>query len=105
MEKQETLEKEYRTKRRVYEEQEEDLFIQRDKAISIIDEVQDRSHYYLKDIVPEHDILMRGFRQTEKLREDLIDSTKEELKRLSRKIERLDENYYRKLRKLNESEK
>src|SRR5699024_4377282 len=58
-----------------------------------------------RSIVPEHDILMRGFRQTEKLREDLIDSTKEELKRLSRKIERLDENYYRKLRKLNESEK
>src|SRR5699024_3128254 len=105
LDKLEILEKEYRSKRRVYEEQEEELLKQRDKATSIIDEVQDRSHYYLKDLVPEHDILMRGFRQTEKMREDLIDSTKEELKKLSRKIERLDENYYSKLRKLNENEK
>jgi len=47
---QESLETEYRLKKKEYEKEGEELIIQRDKAISVVEEVQERSHYYLKKL-------------------------------------------------------
>ncbi len=93
----------YRLKRKEYEEQMEELYQQRDKAISIIEEVQERSYYYLKDYAPHIGNYKQGYQQTEHLKEDVQESTKVELKKLSRKMEDLEENYYRKLREVNEN--
>lgn len=101
MDSQETLEIEYRLKRKEYEEKEEDLYRQRDKAISVIEEVQERSHYYLNKISQDNEIHKQGFKQTEHLKDDIFDLTSENLKELSRKIEDLEEEYYHNLRKLN----
>lgn len=105
MHKIKALETEYRSKKRAYEEQEEELSQQRNKAIAIIEEVEDRSHYYLKDAVPDNTMLMQGYRQTEQMKEDVLELTKEKQKELSRKIEKLDENYYRTFRKLKANKK
>ncbi|WP_191126371.1 hypothetical protein [Cerasibacillus terrae] len=53
MDKQEKIEEEYRLKRWNYEEHEDELINQRDRAVSIIEEVQDRSNYYLKNVIPD----------------------------------------------------
>lgn len=102
MDKQEALENEYRSQRKVYEEQEDELLKQRDKAVSVIDEVQARSHYYLKDIVPDTDMLLPGVRKIERMKEEIVESTRMSLKELSRKREKVDENYYSELQKLTE---
>src|SRR5699024_12195791 len=90
---------EYRLKKRAYEEEEDELYKYRDKAVSSIEEVQERSHYYLKNYVSESEGLRQGFQQTEHLIEDVWESTKEELKKISKKVEDLDEDYYRRDRK------
>lgn len=105
MDKIEKLKNEYQANRKNYEKQEDELLHQRDKAIAIIEEVETRSHHYVKDVVPNNDMLMQGYRQTEHMKNDVLELTKEKLKELARKIEKLDENYYRALRKLNANKK
>jgi len=104
LDKQAALEDEYRLKRKGYEEKEDELINQRDKAVSIIEKVQNRSHYYLKNDISDKDILMKGHRQAERMKENVFEfeSTNESLEKLARNIEKLDEVYYRKLRELNE---
>jgi len=105
LDKQEELHVEYRLKKKAYEEEEEELYKYREKAISTIEEVQERSHYYLKKYTLDNEGLRKGFQQTEHLIEDVWESTSEELLKLSKKVEDLEEDYYRKLKRLNESQK
>lgn len=101
MNNQEALEMEYRLKRKEYEEHEEGLYDQRDRAISVIEEVQERSHYYLKKLEQDNETYKRGYQQTEHLKDEIFDLTKEDLQKLSKKMEDLEEDYYHNLRKLN----
>jgi len=102
---QEVLEKEYRYKRSSYEEQEVELMKQRDKALSIIEEVRERSLYYLKDVIFDKDLLLKGHRHAEQMKENIIELTNENRNEITRKIEKLDIEYYSKLRSLDEYEK
>lgn len=102
MDKLEELEVEYRLKRKMYEEQEEDLFNQRNQAVAVIDEVQERSNYYLKKSITDNDLLTQGFRETEQMKEEILELTKTKQREISREIEELDGAYYRKRRLLNE---
>lgn len=104
MEKSENVEKEYRLKRRNYEEQEEDLICQRNKGIATLEEVQDRSRYYLKDFVPESDMLTHGLHQIEQMKEEVLEKARVDRQKLARKLEELDENYYSQMKKLFEKE-
>ena len=100
MEKLENVEKEYRLKRRNYEEQENDLIRQRNKGIATLEEVQDRSRYYLKDFVTDSDMLTRGLHQIEQMKEEVLEIARVDRQNLVRKIEKLDENYYSQVKKL-----
>lgn len=102
MDKLEELEVEYRLKRKMYEEQEEDLFNQRNQAVAVIDEVQERSNYYLKKSITDNDLLTQGFRETEQMKEEILELTKTKQREISREIEELDGDYYRKRRLLDE---
>jgi hypothetical protein len=104
MEKLENVEKEYRLKRRIYEEQENDLIHQRNKCIATLEEFQDRSRYYLKDFVPESDMLTRGLHQIEQMKEEVLEIVRVDRQKLVRKIDKLDENYYSQVKKLIEKE-
>lgn len=103
MDNKESLKKAHQLKRKNLEEQEEALLQQRDKALSIIEEVDERSHHYLKNIIPDNTMLIQGYRQTYHMKNEIIESTKEKRKELTRKIEKCDDAYYRELRKLNEN--
>ena len=89
MEKLENVEKEYRLNRRIYEEQDNDLIHQRNKGISTLEEVQDRSRYYLKDFVPDGGMLTRGLHQIELMKEEVLEITRVDRQKLAIKIERL----------------
>ena len=104
MEKLENVEKEYRLKSRTYEEQENDLIRQRNKGIATLEEVQDRSRYYLKDFVSDSAMLTRGLHQIEQMKEEVLEIARVDRQKLARKIEKLDENYYSQLKKLIEKE-
>jgi hypothetical protein len=100
LEKLENVEEEYRLKRRVYEEQENDLIRQRNKGIETLEEVQDRSHYYLKDFVPDGDILTRGLQQIEQMKQEILEMARADRQNLARKLEKLDEDYHSQMKKL-----
>ena len=104
MEKLENVEKEYRLKRRIYEEQENDLIRQSNKGIETLEEVQDRSRYYLKDFVPDSDMLTRGFQQIERMKNEILELARADRQGLARKLEKLDENYNSQMKKLIEKE-
>ena len=104
MEKLENIEQEYRLKRRIYEEQENDLIRQRNKGIATLEEVQDRSRYYLKDFVPDSDMLTRGLNQIEQMKEEVLENSRVDRQVLARKIEKLDENYSSQVKRLIEKE-
>ena len=104
MEELENVEKEYRLKSRIYEEQENDLIRQRNKGIATLEEVQDRSRYYLKDFVPDSDMLTRGLHQIEQMKEEVLEIARVDRQKLARKIEKLDESYYSQVKKLIEKE-
>lgn len=89
----------YRSKRKAYEEQEDELQNEKSKAVSIIEEIQDRSHYYLKSAVPDNQTLKQGYLKTEQMKDEVVDLIQEELREISRKMEDLDEDYYSKSRK------
>lgn len=99
--KKEDLAKEYRFKRRSYEDAEDKLLRQRDLGIAAIDEVQTRSSYYLRDYVPDQDILFQGLGKLDHMKEDILETSKVEHKKIVRKIEDLDREYSSKLRQLN----
>lgn len=71
----------------------------------MIDDVQERSHYYLKSVVLDKGTLEKGYQKTEQLKDEVFEVTKEALQNLSSKMEDLETDYYRKLRKLNENNK
>ena len=104
MEKLENVEKEYRLKRRIYEEQENDLIRQRNKGIATLEEVQDRSRYYLKDFVPDSGMLTRGLHQIEQMKEEVLEIVRVDRQKLAREIEKLEENYSSQVKKLIEKE-
>lgn len=95
----ENIEKEYRLKSRIYEEQENDLIRQRKKGIATLEEVQVRSRYYLKDFVPDSELLTRGLHQIEQMKEEVLEIERVERQKIVRKIEDLDEYYYSQLKK------
>mgnify|MGYP001792277321 CR=1 FL=1 len=104
MEKLENVEKDYRLKSRIYEEQENDLIHQRNKGLETLEEVQDRSRYYLKDFVSDSDMLTRGFQQIEQMKREILEMARADRQNLARKLEELDENYNRQMKKLMERE-
>ena len=85
MEKLENVEKEYRLKRRIYEEQEIELIRQRNKGLATLEEVQDRSRYYLKDFVPDSNMLTRGLHQIEQMKEEVLEIARDDRQKLARK--------------------
>lgn len=102
--KKEKLERDYRYKRKNYEEKRVEWIKQRDKALSVIEEVEERSHYYLKDFVPDKSLLMKGYRQSEHIKENIIELTNENIKKLNNQLEDLDSEYYCKLRALDDED-
>ena len=104
MEKLENVGEEYRLKRRIYEEQENDLIHQRNKGLETLEEVQDRSRYYLKDFVSDSDMLTRGFQQIEQMKREILEMARADRQNLARKLEELDENYNSQMKKLMERE-
>ena len=104
MEKLENVEEEYRLNRKIYEEQENDLIRKRNKGIETLEEVQDRSRYYLKDFVPDGDMLIRGFQEIEQMKREILEMARADRQSLARKLEELDENYYSQMKKLFEKE-
>lgn len=102
MNKRETLEKEYRIKKRNYEDKRDELLRKRNQSIAIIEENIDRSRYYLKDYVLDQDILTQGLRKLDHMIEDVLEESKVDLKEHSREVEVFEENYSYQLHKINE---
>lgn len=100
MDKQDTLDQEYRLKRRAYEEEEDDLLLQRDKGLFLLEEVGDKLNYYYKDSAQDYDIIRDGLHGLYELKEELEETTKIERKQLERKMDDLEDTYYRQLREL-----
>lgn len=105
MDKQTTIEMEYRSKRKSYEEQEEELRRQKNKGIAILEEVQDRSNYYLRDYVPDQDILTQGLRKLDYMKEKVLENGKLEQKKLAIKMDELDRDYRIQLRTIKSERK
>ncbi len=101
----ETIESEYRLKRKYYEAEEDNLFHQRDKGIAVLEEVQERSRYYLKDYVSDSDILTQGLNQIEYMKDEVLEFAKIDLQNLIIKIEELDEEYHNEVKKTLAKEK
>lgn len=97
---QETMEIEYRSERKKYEEREEELYRQKQKAINVIEEVQERSHFYLKQASQDNDVFKQAFHETEHLKDEVHILIKDELNELSREMEDLDNNYHQYLQRL-----
>jgi len=100
MDRLEVLEKQYRLKKRLYEEREKELYRQRNKGMTIIEEVQDRSHYYLTDFGIDHHLLRQGLLKLDDMKAEVSEAMKLDLQKLTRKVEKLDADYYRQLREI-----
>ncbi|WP_420999812.1 hypothetical protein ACOJIU_09365 [Carnobacterium maltaromaticum] len=104
MDKQDKLDSEYRSKRREYEEQEDELLRQRDKGLAVLDEVADMSDYYLRDFVPDRGILMQGMHELEQMKEEVIEAAQVDRKQIDRKMEDLEQEYYKNIRNLSDNQ-
>lgn len=100
MDKQAALERDYQTKKLDYEEQEETCMNQREKAMSIIEEVEERSCHYLNRAMVDIDIMMKGYRRSEHMKEEVMEVIHAREKEIARKLEQLDEDYISELKKL-----
>lgn len=101
----EKMKREYDLKRKNYEEQEEVLRLHKKQCIASIEDVQDRSYFYLKDFLPDRDILDMGLQEVEYIKEEFLEDARKQFKELKRKTEDLEEDYYNQLRKLREKER
>lgn len=104
MDKQDKLTSEYRSKRLEYEEQEDKLLRQRDKGLAVLDEVADMSDYYLRDFVPDRDLLIQGMHELEQMKEEVIEAAQVDRKQIDRKMEDLEQEYYKSIRNLSDNQ-
>lgn len=102
MTNQSDLERAYYVKRKKYEDEEADLLRQRNQKIAIIEEVQERSHFYLKGYVPDQTFLINSSIRLEHEKENVIETAKVNQRNLIEKVEALDKTYSNQLRQLNE---
>ncbi len=104
MENQDNVERDYRLKRKKMEAQQDDVMHKRNKGISVLEEVQARSQYYLKDYVLDESVLAEGAQQIEQMKSEVIEDTTAELQRLDMEIAELDKQYWKKVIALREKE-
>lgn len=105
MDKHDKLTSEYRSKRLEYEEQDDELLRQRDKGLAVLDEVAEMSDYYLRDFVPDGDLLRQGMHELDGMREEVLEATQIDRKQLDRKMEDLEQDYYKNVRNLSDNQK
>lgn len=103
MDKQMTLEWKYLSKKKEYEEREAELLEQRDKAISDLENIEEKCVYYLKNKVPDKTMLIAGYRHMDHLKEEVLEMTNNHLDDLSSKKEELETNFHYQLRQCNDT--
>ncbi|MEI5989806.1 hypothetical protein A5881_001299 [Enterococcus termitis] len=104
MDQEEALKIDYLNKKRQFEEQEDDILLQRDQGIHDVEEVLDMTHYYLKDYVPDQEFIIQAVHKLDRLKEEVYEAAKHDRKLVEQKIEELDESYYHALRTLSDQE-
>lgn len=100
MEKEEQVRVTFQLKKNELEKEEESLLLQRDKGIQLLEELEERAHYYLKDYVPDTEYLSQGMNEVNRLKETVYEATNQDRKQLEKQMEELEEDYYQELRQL-----
>ncbi|EOH95818.1 hypothetical protein UAY_03244 [Enterococcus moraviensis ATCC BAA-383] len=102
MDQQEAIKIDYLKKKRQFEEKEEDILFQRDQGIRAVEEIADRTHYYLKDYVPDQEFIIQAVHKLDRLKEEVYEAAQQDRKQIERKVEELDDTYYRDIRTLSD---
>lgn len=100
MDKQELLEQEYLKEKRRFEEKEDKILFQRDNGVRDLEEVAGRTHYYLKDYVPDQDIITNTLHRLDRMKEEVYEAAQHDRKQIEREVEDLEDNYYREVHAL-----
>lgn len=104
MDQQEVLKIDYLSKKRKFEEKEDDILFQRDCGIRDLEEIADRTHYYLKDYVPDQEFIIQAVHKLDRMKEEIYEAAQHDRKQIEREIEELDDTYYRAIRTLSDQE-
>lgn len=100
LDKQELLEQEYLKEKRRFEEKEDKILFQRDNGVRDLEEVASMTHYYLKDYVPDQDIITNTLHRLDRMKEEVYEAAQHDRKQIEREVEDLEDNYYREVRAL-----
>lgn len=103
MDKEKQLEIDYFRKKRLYEEQEDDLLAKKNKGLQDIEEVAEMSRYYLKDFVEDKTELLEGMRMLDNLKEEVEYASKKERMQIENALEDLESERFRQLRNATEN--
>lgn len=104
MDQQEVLKNDYLSKNRQFEEKEEALLFQRDHGLRDLEEIADRTHYYLKEYVPDQEFIRQAVHALDRMKEEIYAAAQHDRKQIRREIEKLDNTYYRAIRTLYDQE-
>ena len=104
MDQSEVLKTDYLKKKRQFEEKEDDILFKRDQGIRDVEEIADMTHYYLKNYVPDQEFIIKAVHKLDRLKEEVYEAAQHDRKQVVRKIEDLDETYYRAVRTLSDQE-
>lgn len=104
LDQQEAIKIDYLKKKRQFEEKEDDILFQRDQGIRDLEEIADRTHYYLKDYVPDQEFIIQAVHKLERLKDEVYEAAQHDRKQIEQEIEELDETYYREIRILSDQE-
>lgn len=97
------LEDQFYAKRRQSEAKYEDIVEHKQKGIAIIEEVADRTEYFVRDILEDPTILSQGWHQLEYLEEDFIVECQQAQKQVEDELEELEVTFRREWNRLEES--
>ncbi|WP_099203572.1 hypothetical protein [Miniphocaeibacter massiliensis] len=93
MNKKDNIENEYITKQKRYSEMKEELAVLRTKGLKMIDDISERSSYYLKDFITDNSLYQQTFNIIENEREYIESIMKKEYIKIDNSIEELETEY------------
>ncbi|WP_086313373.1 hypothetical protein A5821_000849 [Enterococcus sp. 7F3_DIV0205] len=102
--KQEHLEIEYRKNRKQYEEQEEELYHQRDKGIQMLEEIAESTDYYLRNLEEDRTARNQSLYVLEEMKEEIVQVFKADQTQIEESLEQLEINYHKQQQQLIEQE-
>lgn len=104
MDKHALLEEEYLKEKRLFEEKEDNLILQRDEGIRDLEAIGNSAQYHLKDYVPDQSLITQALHNLDSMKEEVYEAAQHDRRQIERETETLEENYHRAIRKLSDEE-